>query len=325
MPCWQTKSVLNFFLQVVFLFPSLNLLGCILHSGGGFSTYFPTPDYQKDTVVRYFDGLSAEQSPSSGYNRRGRAYPDVALLGVWYETVIQGYFTPMFGTSASAPVFGAMVSMLNAARAAQNKSSLGFLNPTLYAHGANASGLFNDITSGHSKCMSYTGDNPSEAVCCKSGFYATPSWDPLTGWGSINFDNLGAMFDTPAPYTYPKNNGRDLSLNIDLSTLVLIIIVGATLVGAVLGGIVYAICFAKKRAPQSGDVAMVEVSLHPAPLGTPLNNPTSADAEGVSVSGFTAPRSGFFTSLTRSQPGNYAPVAVHNPLAPVSGTYAQPP
>lgn len=293
-------------------------------SGGGFSTYFPTPDYQKDAVTRYFDGLNSAQSPTSGYNRRGRGFPDVSLIGVWYETVIQGYFTPLFGTSASAPVFGAMISLLNAARAAQNKSSLGFLNPTLYATGQNSTtGLFNDVTAGHTKCMSYGGDTPSSAVCCNSGFYATTGWDPVTGWGSINFDNLGAMFDTPAPYTYPKNNGRDASLNIDMPTLALIIIVGATLTGAVLAGIIYATCFAKKRTPQSGDVAMVEVSLHPAPLGTPLSSHGGEHSSHTGTdSGFAAPKVGFFTSLTRSQPGNYAPVA--NPLLSTTHASAQP-
>ena len=287
--------------------------------GGGFSTYYPTPSYQKDIVSEYFNGLAADTTPTSGYNPHGRAYPDVSIIGVWYETFVQGNSVPIFGTSASAPVFGAMISQLNAARAAENKTSLGFLNPTLYAYGAqlNKKGVFNDVKSGHNKCMS--DQDGEDVVCCDSGFHTATGWDPVTGLGSINFDQLSAMFASPVSYNYPSNNGRDLFDDVtEISTIILIAFVGAVLVATLIGGIIYAICCAVKkgqnRALHTGDVAMVEVSLH---SGTPL------DVEGAGGAHISAPRGGLLAALTRKKPGNYTAVAVHNPMT--ADTFAQPP
>ena len=58
----------------------------------------------------------------------------------------------VFGTSASTPVFAAMISLINAQRASVGKSSVGFINPTLYATQNRA--YFNDITSGNNLCCS---------------------------------------------------------------------------------------------------------------------------------------------------------------------------
>ena len=46
--------------------------------------------------------------PSPGYNRQGRGFPDVALLGVSYEVVVGGEIHYVYGSSASAPVFAGM-------------------------------------------------------------------------------------------------------------------------------------------------------------------------------------------------------------------------
>jgi tripeptidyl-peptidase-1 len=92
-------------------------LGGVITSGGGFSTYNPTPSWQKAAVKSYFQNLLSFIYPTDGYNPKGRGYPDVSLIGVWYEVFIQGELTPIFGTSASAPVFAAFISLANAARA----------------------------------------------------------------------------------------------------------------------------------------------------------------------------------------------------------------
>ena len=59
-------------------------------TGGGFSTYNPTPSWQQSAVDGYFAGLTTAQIPTSGYNVHGRAYPDVSMIGVWYQIVAQG-------------------------------------------------------------------------------------------------------------------------------------------------------------------------------------------------------------------------------------------
>lgn len=57
-----------------------------------------------------------------------------------------------------------MIALLNDERVAKGKSTLGFVNPLVYAHLA----LFNDVTAGH---------NPG---CGSSGFSALAGWDPVS-------------------------------------------------------------------------------------------------------------------------------------------------
>jgi tripeptidyl-peptidase-1 len=106
-------------------------LGGVITSGGGFSTYWPQPSWQVDQINEYFSGLT--EDPSKGYNSAGRGYPDVSFSGVWYPVVIGGSLYSAFGTSASAPVFAAFLSLINIERLQAGNSSVGFINPTLYA------------------------------------------------------------------------------------------------------------------------------------------------------------------------------------------------
>ena len=52
-------------------------------------------------------------------------YPDISLLGVKYIVSINGSFYPLDGTSASCPVAASMVSLVNSARLASGRSTLG--------------------------------------------------------------------------------------------------------------------------------------------------------------------------------------------------------
>jgi tripeptidyl-peptidase-1 len=106
--------------------------GGVITSGGGFSTTFAQPSWQTDVVTSYFDGLS--DSPQAGYNSKGRAYPDISLSGVWYPIVVGGTTGHVFGTSASAPVLAAFLSLINTKRMANGSTSVGFINPTLYSY-----------------------------------------------------------------------------------------------------------------------------------------------------------------------------------------------
>lgn len=52
-------------------------------SSGGFSNYFPRPEWQDDVLEKYLESNGDEWE---GYfNREGRAYPDVAALGWGYQ------------------------------------------------------------------------------------------------------------------------------------------------------------------------------------------------------------------------------------------------
>jgi len=157
--------------------------GGVITTGGGFSTKYTAPDYQKSAISSYFSSVSP--APVSGYVKTGRGYPDVAMAGHNYEVVIAGSLYQVSGTSASSPVTAAMASLVNAKLKSNGKSSLGFINPTLYKAG---SASFNSITSGNNKCTA------NENVCCAQGFTATSGWDPVTGWGSVDYAKFEKLF-----------------------------------------------------------------------------------------------------------------------------------
>ena len=83
-------------------------------------------------------------------------------------------------TSASTPVFAAMVSLVNSARLRKGFGPIGWLNPLLYKY---ADEFTNDVTVGNNYCAA---SNHTTIVCCKQGFEATVGWDPVTGVGSVN-------------------------------------------------------------------------------------------------------------------------------------------
>ena len=155
--------------------------GGVITSGGGFSTIITQPSYQTDAVNYYFQQAAASASPPlGGYNANGRGYPDISLIGVNYQIFIDGIPYTVYGTSCSSPVFAAFVTLVNTARLAQNKSAIGFINPTLYSVGYNYTlgipnqfnATVNDVTSGNNFCCA-SGSSP---LCCTSGFTALKGW-----------------------------------------------------------------------------------------------------------------------------------------------------
>jgi len=147
-------------------------------SQGGFSNYFSRSQasYQSSVVATF---LTAQGTTySTYYNATGRGFPDVSAQGNNFAVVIGGSTESVGGTSASAPTFAGVISLLNDYRQSQGKASLGFLNPWLY--GAGKAGL-NDITSG---------TNPG---CGTNGFSAKAGWDAVTGLGTPDFVKLQGL------------------------------------------------------------------------------------------------------------------------------------
>lgn len=89
----------------------------------------------------------------------------MSAQGEGFQVVIGGQISAIGGTSASSPTFAGIIALLNDYKLAQDGSTLGFLNPLLYANPS----AFNDITSG---------SNPG---CGTNGFTAVAGWDPVTG------------------------------------------------------------------------------------------------------------------------------------------------
>lgn len=90
--------------------------------------------------------------------------------------------------SAAGPVFAAIVSQLNAARLAQGKSRMGFLNPWLYALGQ--SGLTDIVDGGSRGCYGHTQSGLGSPTVPHAGWNATEGWDPATGLGTPSFPAL---------------------------------------------------------------------------------------------------------------------------------------
>ncbi|ORY68570.1 peptidase S8/S53 domain-containing protein [Pseudomassariella vexata] len=159
-------------------------------SGGGFSNIFATPSYQHSAVYQYLDRVG-KLLPFTGYsqfvkdgdfssvkqgvyNRIGRAYPDVGAVGDRQVLYAGGSWWLVGGTSLSAPVWGAVLTLVNEQRLKTGKSTVGFIHPILYNHPE----VFTDIIQG---------SNPG---CNTTGFPAAAGWDPVTGLGSPNFPEL---------------------------------------------------------------------------------------------------------------------------------------
>ena len=158
-------------------------------SGGGFSTWNVVPDYQAAATAAYL-AQNIEFPPSSAFNPANRANPDFGALGAeHFQVVVGGKTTAVGGTSASAPSFSAVVTMLNDLRLDSGKSTLGFLNTAFYQY-ALTPGAFFDVVDGNNK-------NGCAGNACGTnyidGYLCSPGWDPVTGYGTPNYAILSTL------------------------------------------------------------------------------------------------------------------------------------
>lgn len=148
-------------------------------SGGGFSNVFDLPDYQAETVRKWFANNPPTYSSELFNNsQRTRGYPDISANGANYAFAVNSQWSLTYGTSASTPVLGSILTLINQERLKAGKSSIGFINPTAYAHPE----VFNDVTTG------------SNGGCGTEGWHAVPGWDPATGLGTPNYPRMLALW-----------------------------------------------------------------------------------------------------------------------------------
>jgi kumamolisin len=123
-------------------------------SGGGFSNLFFPPSYQKflGAPVRLVPDVAAVADPAT------------AVI-----IVLNGQQVPIGGTSASAPIWAGMASLINQARIAAGKPPLGQLNPRIYPILQSAS---------------YTKNFHDDIGGCTQDFCAVKGYDLVTGLGS---------------------------------------------------------------------------------------------------------------------------------------------
>ncbi|KAF8267951.1 subtilisin-like protein [Lactarius quietus] len=165
-------------------------------SGGGFSNYFKRPTFQDRAVSSFISNLGNQYQGL--YNATGRGIPDIAVQSDDFEIYFKDGKTVVGGTSSSTPVCvtfplpsglfvlstrltidiqvaAGIISLLNDYRLSQGRRPLGWLNPWLYSGGFRA---LTDIK---------RGSNPG---CGTEGFSASVGWDPVTGFGSLDFSEI---------------------------------------------------------------------------------------------------------------------------------------
>ncbi|MEA2298101.1 MAG: kumamolisin [Solirubrobacteraceae bacterium] len=122
-------------------------------TGGGVSDAFPVPSYQTAA------GVPPSANPGGHV---GRGVPDVAGdadPATGYEIVLGGTTQTFGGTSAVAPLWSALIALINS----DLGRPAGFIHPVLYARPA----AFHDVVSGSN-----------------GAYRAGPGWDACTGLGS---------------------------------------------------------------------------------------------------------------------------------------------
>lgn len=125
-------------------------------SGGGFSEYFEIPHYQKEVL------------PLAFARKKKRGIPDVAANASTTPGVILNVGETVqisMGTSASTPLWAALISRINQKLTALNLPHIGFIHPFLYQDEFRP--LFNQVLDGGN-----------------GGYEATGGWDPCTGLGT---------------------------------------------------------------------------------------------------------------------------------------------
>ncbi|MGC9167091.1 MAG: S53 family peptidase, partial [Thermoplasmata archaeon] len=135
---------------------------------------------------------------NNGGSTSGRDVADIAAVGNNTYIYVNGGYVPLAGTSVASPVVAGLIADI----VAFTNHKLGFLAPTLYSIGANASKFqyapYWDVT-----------QTPPGYHSGKTLYNAKPGWDYATGWGSINAYNFSLDLEqlwgsSPSPNPSPS-------------------------------------------------------------------------------------------------------------------------
>eukprot|EP01095_Lingulamoeba_sp_RSL-Kostka_P014296 TRINITY_DN618_c9_g1_i1.p1 TRINITY_DN618_c9_g1~~TRINITY_DN618_c9_g1_i1.p1 ORF type:complete len:625 (-),score=247.63 TRINITY_DN618_c9_g1_i1:139-1980(-) len=152
--------------------------------GGGFSAVAPRPEYQNSAVNNWLS-QNCLQPNAGDFNPNNYGQPDIATLGHSYMIVHDGKTLPVDGTSASAPVFAGLLTLINDQELNAGRPPIGFFNPTLYALHAQTPTFVQDITVGNNT-RTISGFLKPDG-CSVDGYGACDGWDPVSGFGTPNF------------------------------------------------------------------------------------------------------------------------------------------
>jgi len=128
--------------------------------------------WQKAAIASY---LKTKGERPSKIDPSQRAVPDVSAYDDEINIILNGQSSSLSGTSAACPMVAGMLASINAAlQQAGHKTSLGFVNPFLYANEA----AFLDITKGNNR-----------------GIAAVVGYDPASGLGTFSTTTFSALKD----------------------------------------------------------------------------------------------------------------------------------
>ncbi|MGA2135193.1 MAG: protease pro-enzyme activation domain-containing protein [Bryobacteraceae bacterium] len=148
-------------------------------SGGGSSIFFAKPSWQTGSGV-----------PNDG----ARDVPDISISASadhdGYVIISGGTVYVYGGTSVGPPQFAGLTAILNqylVSNGYQSTPGVGNINPRLYSL-ATTSGVYHDITQGNNIVTPCA--NTQGCTAAPVGYDAGPGYDLVTGWGSVDFNNL---------------------------------------------------------------------------------------------------------------------------------------
>ncbi len=149
-------------------------------SSGGVVTANPPPYQSQGYNLNFDNNMNLTKNLGSSASRN---LPDVSMVADNLFVVFNGGLEIDSGTSAAAPLWAALTSLVNQQGQQQVPpvEPLGFANPSLYAIGESAqyTNDFNDIIYGNNGIV-----GNSSTVNGTNGYPAVQGYDLATGWGS---------------------------------------------------------------------------------------------------------------------------------------------
>jgi subtilase family serine protease len=193
--------------------------GVISAGGGGVSTLFTKPSWQtgigvpNDGQRDVPDFAVSASADHDGYLicSQGSCVCGFRNSCTISTTTTQGTFDSTGGTSASVPVFAAIVALINQ----KTGVSQGNVNPTLYALATSTPTAFHDITTGNNivPCTIGTTGCPA-STGGQIGYSAGPGYDLASGLGSIDGGAMVAAWSGTAIPTFTLTPASS-SLSVD--------------------------------------------------------------------------------------------------------------
>lgn len=165
-------------------------LGFLYGAGGGFSSLFNRPKYQRGVVPAGPAGRAVPDIALDGDPNTGMLIGETQTFpnGVYYDEYRIG------GTSLASPLMAGMQALATDAK----NGRLGFANPRIYELARNHSGTFRDVTSRHDPDANVRPDyanglNANDGIVYSvrtfdddSSLNTSAGWDDVTGVGSPN-------------------------------------------------------------------------------------------------------------------------------------------